>query len=219
MRILSKELENRELLLDKMLDYGFVKDGYGYVYERLLSNGEFRVIVRYCDEELSSRVIDVDTDEDYVLVDVDNSSSSFSFSIREEYEKILHDIIVKCSIVSVFLDEQVNDLICYIRDTYGDELEFLWEKFSDVAVVRHSFNRKWYCVFMRVSKKKLELDSDEVVDIIDLKCPKHRVDSLIDYVHIFPGYHMNKNSWITVLLDGGLDDEVVRKYLDISYNL
>lgn len=36
---------------------------------------------------------------------------------------------------------------------------------------------------------------------------------------ILPGYHMNKRHWITVVLDGDLDDEFVRGLIAESYRL
>lgn len=36
---------------------------------------------------------------------------------------------------------------------------------------------------------------------------------------ITPGYHMNKNHWNTVYIDGELDDEFIKKLVDISYDL
>ena len=37
--------------------------------------------------------------------------------------------------------------------------------------------------------------------------------------HIFPAYHMNKNNWITVVLDGELSDELVFGLVQKSFLL
>ena len=37
--------------------------------------------------------------------------------------------------------------------------------------------------------------------------------------HIFPAYHMNKNNWITVVLDGELPDELVFELVQKSFLL
>lgn len=39
------------------------------------------------------------------------------------------------------------------------------------AVLRHADNRKWFALVMRVSRRKFGLDSDEVIDIVNLKLP------------------------------------------------
>ena len=36
---------------------------------------------------------------------------------------------------------------------------------------------------------------------------------------VLPAYHMNKNHWLTVLLDGTADDETVKALVDMSYAL
>ncbi len=36
---------------------------------------------------------------------------------------------------------------------------------------------------------------------------------------IIPGYHMNKEHWNTIILDGNLPDELIYKLIDDSYNL
>lgn len=39
------------------------------------------------------------------------------------------------------------------------------------------------------------------------------------FEEIVPGYHMNKNHWNTVYLDGELDPRFITELVDISYNL
>ena len=36
---------------------------------------------------------------------------------------------------------------------------------------------------------------------------------------IFPGWHMNKAHWLTVALDGNVDDEKIQFLVDMSYEL
>ena len=46
--------------------------------------------------------------------------------------------------------------------------------FSDdfeTAVLRHKDNRKWYALLMKLSRKKFGFDSDEVIDVVNLKVP------------------------------------------------
>ena len=55
---------------------------------------------------------------------------------------------------------------------------------------------------------------------INLKYYKDDIEGLRDmHVEIQPGYHMNKNNWNTVYLDGNLKDEFIKKLIDISYEL
>ena len=57
------------------------------------------------------------------------------------------------------------------------------------------------------------------VEIIDLRASKEDVPELIKQDNIYPGWHMNKKSWITIILDGSMNTEEIVKYIDESYNL
>jgi predicted DNA-binding protein (MmcQ/YjbR family) len=52
------------------------------------------------------------------------------------------------------------------------------------------------------------------------KCdPERAVLLREEYEGIFPGYHMNKIHWNTVLLDGSIPSSLVRELIDHSYEL
>jgi predicted DNA-binding protein (MmcQ/YjbR family) len=55
---------------------------------------------------------------------------------------------------------------------------------------------------------------------INLKYPKFEIDELrCIYDEVIPGYHMNKDNWNTVYLDGNLSDDMIKGLIDISYDL
>jgi len=55
---------------------------------------------------------------------------------------------------------------------------------------------------------------------INLKCdPEQALELREEYEAVKPGYHMNKNHWNTVELDGSIRDEVVKEWINNSYNL
>ncbi|MSQ11706.1 MAG: MmcQ/YjbR family DNA-binding protein [Dehalococcoidia bacterium] len=57
-------------------------------------------------------------------------------------------------------------------------------------------------------------------DRINLKCvPMLAVHLREQYPAVLPGYHMNKTHWNTVLLDGSIDEDEVKKMVDLSYDL
>jgi predicted DNA-binding protein (MmcQ/YjbR family) len=39
------------------------------------------------------------------------------------------------------------------------------------------------------------------------------------YPSVLPGYHMNKIHWITVMIDGSISDNLLKQWIDESYNL
>ncbi len=55
---------------------------------------------------------------------------------------------------------------------------------------------------------------------INLKCdPEKALELREHYLAVLPGYHMNKRLWNTVLLNGTLDNDLVKSWIDDSYNL
>ncbi|MCF8267246.1 MAG: MmcQ/YjbR family DNA-binding protein [Ignavibacteriales bacterium] len=55
---------------------------------------------------------------------------------------------------------------------------------------------------------------------INIKCDPEKIFELIeDYKEVGPGYHMNKKHWITVDLEGKLKDNLVKSWVDNSYDL
>lgn len=55
---------------------------------------------------------------------------------------------------------------------------------------------------------------------VNLKCdPEDAIVLRSQFKAIQPGYHMNKDHWNTVVLDGSMDDNLIRKLIDDSYRL
>ncbi|MFR2768113.1 MAG: MmcQ/YjbR family DNA-binding protein [Thomasclavelia sp.] len=42
---------------------------------------------------------------------------------------------------------------------------------------------------------------------------------IIDNNRFYPGYHMNKNNWITIKLDNSVETKKIFELIDNSYNL
>ena len=83
-------------------------------------------------------------------------------------------------------------------------------------MLRHGENRKWYALVMRVSRRKFGFDSDEVIDVVNLKLPTEMFGSFGVADGVYPAYHMNKLHWISVLLPDAPED-VVRFLVDVSF--
>lgn len=62
------------------------------------------------------------------------------------------------------------------------------------------------------------LDSEEFR--VNLKCdPEYAIELRETYENIIPGYHMNKAQWNTVYFERDIDDALLRKLTDHSYDL
>ncbi len=106
----------------------------------------------------------------------------------------------------------------YIKKKYKVSPEYPWAKYDSNAVFRHTDNRKWFALVMDVKREKLGLHGDEYVDVVNLKVDDMFFrDMLIRQDGIFPAYHMNKQHWTTVLLDGTVPKEKVFELIDMSF--
>ena len=120
-------------------------------------------------------------------------------------------------IKKVFKNKQTKEIINYIKDKYNNELEFLWEKFDNNAIVRRIDNKKWYGLFGIISLDKLGIDSHKEVEILNVRCDN--IENVVDNKTIFLGYHMNKKHWITIILNNNMNTKDIINLLDKSYNL
>jgi len=120
----------------------------------------------------------------------------------------------------VFTHPQTKRLIANVASQYGSRLEFLWEKLPQAAVYRVPSNRKWYAVIMTIPRYKLTGQSQEPVDVLDLRYQRDELPDLLAHQpYIYPGWHMNKDNWLSVILDDSLTDEQVMMLLENSYQL
>ena len=109
-------------------------------------------------------------------------------------------------------------IIDYIKKKYKSSPEYLWKKYPDYAVFRHEDNNKWFALQAPVPKDKLGLEGNEIVEVINVKVDDMFFrDMLIRQDGILPAYHMNKQHWVTVILDGTVSEEQVCSLIDSSY--
>lgn len=212
--------KNKKLNINKLLSFGFVSADNGYVYHTELIGGQMRLTVRIdAAQKVYTEVIDNSSGDEYVLHRVESAAGSFVGQVKTEYEAVINKISAKCFDTEIFKSEQAKAVIAYVRETYGDELEYLWQKFPDNAVVRRKDNQKWYAAILTVSRRKLGFDSNETVEILDLRIKPEKMESTVDNIRFFPGYHMNKKHWFTVCLDGSVGIDEICKKIDESYML
>lgn len=113
-----------------------------------------------------------------------------------------------------------SEILEYIKDFYGVEVEYLWESTPENGALRNPNNKKWFAVLLgSLPKSKLGIKSDEKSDVLNLKCDPLFTFTVVDNFRVFPGFHMNKEHWISVLLDGSMPFEELKGLVDLSYEL
>ena len=113
---------------------------------------------------------------------------------------------------------QRERIMRYMQDTYGTEAEYLWADSPDSAVFRHPASRKWYAIIMGVLPERLGLSGEQVLYVMNVKCSTIMIGSLLSTKGFLPAYHMNKNHWISIVLDNSVPDDQITPLLELSYD-
>ena len=202
---------------EKAHDYGFVENGGVWTYSCQILQGDFVMIVSITVDSVSFQVFDQETGDLYPQVHMESMTGSFVASVREACLEILYQIRKACFDVQDFICPQTKRIMTQVQEKYTNQLEYLWEKSPDTAVLRHEGNKKWYAVLMKISWDKLEKDREGLVEAVNLK--NNQVADLLSQKGIYPAFHMNKRYWISLTLDDSLSDDDVLDLLEISWNL
>lgn len=212
--------KRKKLNKTKLLAYGFeeVSDGYRYSAKILNESFILNIAIDFSGK-VHTEVIEQDTGEEYILYKVAGATGGFNGDVKRDCEKVLVDISEKCYDPDVFKSAQTKELIEYVRSRYKDELEFLWTKSPDNAIWRRKDTGKWYGVILTISKRKLGLQTDEIAEIIDLRLQPELIETIVDNKRYFPGWHMNKRSWYTIILDNSVATKEICEKIDESYRL
>ena len=169
------------------------------------------------DGDLVFQVFDQETGDLYPQVHMESMRGTFVGSVREACLEILYQIRKACFDVQDFICPQTKRIMAKVQKKYGNQLEYLWEKSPDTAVLRHEENQKWYAVLMRIPWDRLDKRREGLVDAVNLK--HDQVTDLLSQKGIYPAFHMNKRYWLSLALDDSLSDEEVLDLLETSWNL
>ncbi|QYM95939.1 MmcQ/YjbR family DNA-binding protein [Dickeya ananatis] len=103
-----------------------------------------------------------------------------------------------------------------IAQQYGVSPDYPWKN-TDACVFRHP-NRKWFCVHMTVKNHQLGRGGDADVEIVNVKARPEMIGSLRSINGVLPAYHMNKEHWVSVVLQE-IDTEVLWQLVSDSHLL
>lgn len=112
-----------------------------------------------------------------------------------------------------------NDLIKFLQQEYICDIDYPWEKYPDYVVIRRRDNQKWFAGIFTITGHKVGLDTNEPIDVVNLKCESDLIPTLIRESGIYSAYHMNKQHWISVDIERYEDIEKLKMLVDMSYRL
>ena len=201
----------------KAKEYGFLEKQGVWTYSSTILQGDFLMKITVEDSDLTFQVFDQETGELYPQVHMESMRGTFVGTVREACLEVLYDIRKACFEVQEFLCPQTKRIMALVREKYGNQLEYLWEKSPDTAVLRHEDNQKWYAILMRIPWDRLDNGRDGLVEAVNLK--HDQVADLLSQNGIYPAFHMNKRYWISLPLDDTLTDEMVLELFERSWFL
>ena len=206
-------IEKYRLSDDILINFGFQFEDNILVFKRNILKGAFRMEIRLVSTDFEIEVYDLDFNEVYSLFSVDSASGEIVTAIREEVKDVLEKILCLESVI-------YEDVLRYVKERYNSTIVKPFKTNPDIKALVTTKN-KWYALFLDVEYSKLQKDSlvDSKVKIINLKHLSSEISTVINNRNIFPSYHMNKNHWISVVLDNNIDIEYVKELIELSYNL
>lgn len=110
-----------------------------------------------------------------------------------------------------------QELFEWVRRQYGVCPDYPWK--DPNAVLRHPENQKWFAIVLEVGRDKLGLPGSGTVDVVNVKCEPLLIGSLRAKQGFHPAYHMNKDKWISIRLDGSVSGDEIKKLVDLSRRL
>ena len=208
----------------KMLAYGFHKANKTYILEKPFLDGDFKTVLSVTPKgQVTGKVIDSMTQDEYYQLRQETATGSYVNRVRSAYRSLLTDIADSCCSDVLFASSQANRLTQAILDHFQVKPDFPWEhssRYQSYGAFRHRSNRKWFALIMNVTRDVLDKDGNtSLIDILNVKISPAQGEELRKTPGIYPAYHMNHKTWISVVLDETLADEKIGELINTSYQL
>lgn len=205
----------------KLVSFGFQEKGGVYEFRTLILEGSFEAEVFYApDAGFYGRLIDVAAGEEYLLLNVDGVQGDFHNKVRNAFEEVLLSIRASCTTSRRYKTEQAERIVKAIKKDYNVDPEWLWgQSFDDPSVFRHQDSLKWFGIIMQIPYSKFGRDDDSLTNVMNVKLKPEEICELIKIDGYELAYHMNKKSWLSIILDDSRDDKEILSLIAKSYSL
>ena len=221
MDLFARTFQRSIVDVKKLLSFGFREVGGVYEYRAPILEGSFEAEVFYStDKGFYGRLIDEAVGEEYLLLNVDGVQGDFHNKVRNAFEELLFSIRASCTSTRRYKTEQAERIVKAIKKDYNVDPEWLWgQSFDDPSVFRHKDSLKWFGIIMQVPYSKFGRNDDSLTDVINVKLKPEEICELIKFDGYELAYHMNKKSWLSIILDDSQDDKEILSLIAKSYSL
>ena len=207
--------KRKTIRFEELEKFGFIRINDGYLCKRKIFDGMLARVVVNEKGEVSGDVYDEELGEVYVNHRLEDATGAFVTGVRNAYLAFLNDIAEKISYEKTYIGDQANRINDFFLREYGVAPEFMWKKFPHFGVYRNSVTRKWIAIIMNIDKAKVSKGESGEVEVMNLKLD----DQASTYLGkgVYPSYHMNHKSWVSVILDESVSDDIIERMIGISY--
>lgn len=207
--------KRRKICFDKLEKFGFVRRKEGFFYEREIYEGMIARVEISLTGTVLAKVYDKDFDEEYINHRLEGATGAFVVGVKNAYEALLYEIADAVSTENKYAFDQANRVDAFIAEQYGVSAEFLWKKFPHFGVYRNPASGKWFGIIMNIDRGKIVPGECGEIEVMNLKLD-NRTQEFIKK-GAYPSYHMNQASWVSVILDDTLDEDLIREMIAISF--
>ena len=123
---------------------------------------------------------------------------------------------------------QKEEVMEYMERTYSPLVERPWANGPEDITFKERETMKWFAIIIRVKRKHVqaiwnmnqnaESELLDWVDIINVKADAEFIAMIAQVRGYMAGYHMNKQNWLTIALDGTVETKQIMDCIDASYH-
>ena len=199
---------------EKLLSYGFLKQKNSYILEKDLPGTDMQAVIRVSDQKINGKVFDPFAEEEYIAFRIRENLGSFASKVKDAYITLLEDIRDHCFYDVPYIFDQTDRIVRWIEQEYHIVPDHPFAKEESYAVLRNSNSQKWFGLLGEIDGTKLDLEGK--TEILNVKADPEKINGLLETEGIYPAYHMNKKSWITIVLNDTVNDEMIHELIRYS---
>ena len=88
-----------------------------------------------------------------------------------------------------------------------------------ITVFSRADNKKWFAATKNIGRRFIDAGDEGRIDILNVKLAPREVAQLRERKGFKPAWHMNRNNWVTVLLDGSVPSSKIFELLTRAFEL
>ncbi len=214
MRYIEKEIfENKHVVVSRLQAFGFHQEGNRWVYEKSIMNDSFLCQVIVEGDQLDCDCIDVMTDESYDAIFISYQNGSFVSQVRQEYLDCLNEIANTVCETLPFHSEQAKRISVWINEMFHENVVKLKSETNAYAYQNKENDKKYVVIYQLTHPDEKQ---NKKLEILNVKTNPEDVISYLNREGFYPAWHQSKKTWVSVILDDSLTDEMIQDLISAS---